>query len=160
LSDADREDVLEGVIVKYLVAFADEAPRNLAGWLERTTERALIDRYRAAHRHTHRPLAEEGEADAIPTLVAAWREETATSLGAMKQLVVGEALWLLSDPDREIFERKYLHRERSSDMALRFGVSVNTIDQRASRARRRFRKALEERPDLVAELANPHPRVY
>ena len=37
---------------------------------------------------------------------------------------------------------------------------VNTVDQRASRARRRLADALAARPDLLAELRKPHPRAY
>jgi RNA polymerase sigma factor (sigma-70 family) len=160
LSLADREDVLQDVVVKYLAAFPTDEPRNLAAWIERTTERLLIDRHRAADRRPQASWPEDGDPPAISTLVAAWREATATSLGAMKRLVVGDALSLLSESDREIFERKYLHCERSVDIAAGLGVPVNNIDQRAGRARRRLRAALKGRHDLLAELVNPHPRVY
>lgn len=160
LSADDRDDLLQDVIVKYLGAFSNGAPRNLPAWIETTTERTLIDRYRATDRRPQDAMPEHGDPHVIPTLVAAWREATATSLGAMKQGLVDEALGLLSDSDREIFERKYLHGEPSADIAMSLGISVNTVDQRAGRARRRLREALEQRPDLVAELAKPHPHLY
>jgi RNA polymerase sigma factor (sigma-70 family) len=160
LSHEDREDVIQDVVVKYLVAFPADEPRNPAAWIERTTERLLIDRHRAADRHPQASWPEHGDPPAISTLVAAWREATATSLGAMKLRLVDEALGLLSDSDRLVFERKHLRREPSAAIAAALGVSINTVDQRAGRARQRLRAALEGRPDLLADLANPHPRVY
>ena len=160
LNADDRDDLLQDVIVKYLGAFPDAAPRNLPAWIERVTERSLIDRHRAASRRPQDAMPEHGDPHVIPTLVAAWREATATSLGAIKQRLVDEALGLLSDCDREIFERKFLRGEPSADVASSLDISVNTVDQRAGRARRRLRESLEQRPDLVAELAKPHPHTY
>lgn len=160
LNDADTEDLLQDVIVKYLNANAAGAPDDPAAWLERVTERALIDRHRAAGRHPQRPMPDHGEPDVIPTFVAVWREASATSLFAMKRALVNEALGLLSQSDRELFERKDLRGEPSAQIAADLGIPVNTVDQRARRARQRLRAALEARPGLLAELAAPHPRVY
>lgn len=160
LSAADRDDLLQDVIVRYLGAFSHEDPRNMPAWIERTTERLLIDRYRAADRRPQDALPERGDPHAISTLVAAWREVTATSWGAIKEGLVDEALGLLSGSDREVFERKYLHGESSTHIATSLDISVNAVDQRAGRARRRLREALEQRPDLLSELAKSHPRTY
>lgn len=158
LNEADTEDLLQDVMVKYLNAATAGAPDNPPAWLERVTERALIDRHRG--RHPQRPMPDHGEPDVIPTLVAVWRDASATSLFAMKRPLMEEALGLLSRSDRELFERKDLRGEPSAEIAADLGIAVNTVDQRARRARKRLRAALEARPGLLTELAAPHPRVY
>lgn len=160
LSAADRQDVLQDVVLKYLLAFPDNTPDNAAAWFERTTERVLIDRDRASRRRPGEPLPELGDPHAVQTLVDAWREATATSLGAIKHELVNEALALIGEADREMFVRRFLHREPSRQIAADLGITVNTVDQRARRARKRLADALSRRPDLLTDLASPHPRIY
>jgi RNA polymerase sigma factor (sigma-70 family) len=114
-----------------------------------------VDRFRAQGRRPEVPTDEPAD-----VVVEIFRESRGTSFGAIQARVVDQALGLLSPSDREVFQLRFLEDLPSTEVAARLGITVNTVDQRARRARTRLREALAARPALLNELAAGHPKVY
>ena len=67
-----------------------------------------------------------------------------------------EVLSLVRQEDAELLRQRYVDGATAADLAQQMNVTVNTIDQRTTRAKRALREALAARPDLVDELRRGH----
>lgn len=160
LSEADREDVLQDVLLKYMQAWPDDSgPDNAAAWLETTTSNAIVDRIRAGERRPADQFAEGGD-DPVSLLVAAMRSGKAASAPPVSEEVLKAIFSLIPEDDAYLLRERYLKNYTASELAGELGISVATLDQRTTRAKRKLRDALETRPDLVEELRAPHPHIY
>ena len=159
LSPEDREDLLQDVLAKYHSTWTVGQPDNVEAWLETATRNAIVDRVRVAER---RPAAlyAEGSDDPLALAVAAMRSSLATSDQPVRASVVRKVFGMIPDSDAELMHQRYIQGGTAAELAAELGISVANLDQRTTRANRRLREALIDRPDLVAELRAPHPRVY
>ena len=69
---------------------------------------------------------------------------TAEDISADDRRELIEAVKSLSEPDSEIFIRKYYFGQRSADIARDLGMKENTVNKRLSRGLPKLRKILEE----------------
>lgn len=162
LGPQDREDLLQDVLIKYLRTWgAAGRPDNLEAWLETTTQHALIDALRRESRDADRRQPTSPGEDAADALVAALREQVLQpSLMHIREQLIETILGLVGAEDAKLIRRRFLWNQRSADIARELGISTSALDQRVSRAKRRLADKVGERPDLIAELNAPHPRLY
>jgi RNA polymerase sigma factor (sigma-70 family) len=158
----EREDLVQDVLVKYLRTWSDgEGPDNLDAWLTTVTRNTAVslNAARARREDPLVPVVNGVDADPIDllfTLASPWL----TSFQAISHELVESFLALVSEREREIIRLKHLHKRSAADIGEELGMAANAVDQAASRAVKHLRSAAEQRPDLIAELRNPHPRVY
>jgi RNA polymerase sigma-70 factor, ECF subfamily len=157
LSAEDREDLAQDVLLKYLQAWPDgSAPANIGAWFETATGNAIVDRFRAEGRRPTDRLDD----DPVRLAVAAMRSGRTTSDRALELQLLRRILGLIPADDARLLRNRYLDGHNSASIAARLGITVAAADQRTTRAKKRLREALEQRPDLVAELRSGHPRPY
>lgn len=159
LSAEDREDLLQDVLAKYLVAWREGTPDNVAAWFETTTSNAIIDRARVAERRPADNFA-EGAEDPVSLAIGALRSSQYASAPAISQEVLDRIFDLIPQEDAYLLRERYLKNYSASELAGELGITVANLDQRTTRAKRKLRDALGSRADLVAELRAPHPHVY
>ena len=159
LSDPDCEDVLQDVLTKHFTTWSTGAPDNLEAWLETTTRNTLIDRGRHAERRPADNFAEGGE-DPLSLMVGLVRSSQFASLAVVTKQLIDDILALVPPQDADLLRRRFLDGQPAADLAGELGIPSGTVDQRVSRARRKLRTALEERPDLAGELRKRHPHIY
>lgn len=160
LLEEDREDVLQDVLLKYMQAWPDDsAPDNAAAWLETATSNAIVDRIRANERRPADQFAEGGD-DPVSLLVAAMRSSKTASAPPVSEEVLTAIFGLIPEEDAYLLRERYLKNYTASELAGELGISVASLDQRTTRAKRKLREALEGRTDLVDELRSPHPHLY
>ncbi len=156
----DREDLLQDVLMKFVQAWPNGvAPDNVAAWLETATSNAIIDRIRANERRPADNFAEGGD-DPLSLAIAAMRSSQFASAPAVSQEVLDRIFALIPEADAYLLRERYLKDYSASELAGELGITVANLDQRTTRAKRRLRDALADRPDLVEELRAPHPHVY
>ncbi len=156
----DREDLLQDVLIKYVQAWRHEsAPDNIAAWLETAASNAIIDRVRAIQRRPADNFAEGGD-DPVSLAIAAIRSSQFASAPAVREEVLASIFALVPSDDAHLLRQRYLKNYSAAELAAELGISVSSLDQRATRAKRKLRDALAGRPDLVDELRAPHPHVY
>jgi RNA polymerase sigma factor (sigma-70 family) len=159
-SEDDRADVLQDVLLKYMQAWPDGSePDNIAAWIETTTANTIIDRVRASERRPADQYADGGD-DPLSLLVAAVRSAKLASAPTVSKEVLDDIFALIPDDDAYLLRERYLKNYTASELAGELGITVATLDQRTTRAKRKLRDALLGRPDLVEELRAPHPHVY
>lgn len=159
LSAADREDLLQDVLMKYLQAWGGtSAPDNIEAWLETATANAIIDRIRAGERRPADYFA-AGADHPVSRRVSNVRIAP-VSFEAVQRRVRSSVFSLVTRADADLLRWRYVDGLSAAEVADRLGISVANVDQRTTRAKRRMRQAMAERPDLVEELRAPHPHVY
>ncbi len=158
---ADREDLLQDVLAKYLATWRDGSqPDNPAAWIETVTDRAITDRQRAAARH-RTDLFDEGADDPVSMAIAGLATSGRTvSLETVSAELLRTIFGLIPAEDRRLLRARYVQGFSAADLSESMGITVAAVDQRTTRAKQRLREALAARPDLVAELRSPHPRIY
>lgn len=156
----DREDLLQDVLMKFVQAWLNgSAPDNVAAWLETATSNAIIDRIRANERRPADKFAEGGD-DPLSLAIAAMRSTQFASAPAVSEKVLSSIFALVPTGDAHLMQQRYLKNYSAAELAEELGITVDNLDQRTTRAKRRLRDALADRPDLVDELRAPHPHVY
>lgn len=156
----DREDLLQDVLMKFVQAWPNgSAPDNVAAWLETATSNAIIDRIRANERRPADNFAEGGD-DPLSLAIAAMRSTQFASAPAVSEKVLAGIFALVPTGDAHLLQQRYLKNYSAAELAEELGITVANLDQRTTRAKRRLRDALADRPDLVEELRAPHPHVY
>lgn len=157
-SPQDRDDLVQDVMLRYVRTFGDgSGPDNCAAWL--TTVLRNTARNLHAHRE-RRPEVLERDDDPLGALAAASSTRLA-SLMPVRGAIIDEVLDLIEDErTRSVLRLKYLDNLSSREIGEHLRLPVSTVDQVASRGKRRLREALAERPDLVEELRRLHPRTY
>lgn len=159
-STEDREDLLQDVLMKYLQAWpSDDAPANVAAWFETAISNAIIDRGRVAERRPADNFAEGGD-DPVSLAIAAMRSTRFASAPAISREILAGILALVPIEDGRLLRRRYLDNYTAAELAAEMRISVANLDQRTTRAKRKLRDALAQRPDLVEELRAPYPRFY
>lgn len=159
LGEADCEDLLQDVLTKYFTTWALDTPDNIEAWLQTATKNTVIDRARAADRRPS-DLFTEGGDDPLSVAISRLRSPWFASLQAVQEKILNEVFGLLSAAEADMLRERYLHNRSAADLAATLDITVANVDQRVSRAKRKLREALAERPDLVNELRSPHPHVY
>ena len=160
LANEDREDLLQDVLMKYLKRWQnDDAPENIAAWLETTTSNAIVDRFRVDGRRPAHNFA-EGEQDPMSLAIAAMRSTQSASEPAVSRELIDSILALIPVEDADLLRRHYVDKDAAAELAADLRISVDNVNQRMTRAKRKLRDALTVRRDLVEELHNPHPHVY
>lgn len=160
LSNEDREDLLQDVLMKYLQAWPHKvAPENVAAWFETATSNAIIDRARAVDRRPAANFADGGD-DPVSLAIAAMRSTQLASAPAVSRRLLSSIFALVPTEDARLLRKRCLTNAAAAELAEELGISVANLDQRTTRAKRKLRAALEARPDLVEELRAPHPHVY
>lgn len=159
LGEADCEDLLQDVLTKYFTTWALDTPDNIEAWLETATKNAVIDRARAADRRPTEPFAEGGD-DPLSVTISRLRSPRFASLQPIQKRILNEVFGLLGAAEADLLRERYLHNRSAADLAATLDITVANVDQRVSRAKKKLREALMERPDLVKELRSPHPRIY
>src|SRR5688572_12294218 len=95
LNDADRDDLQQDVIRKYLRAFPEAAtPDNVGAWFETAIKRTLIDRYRADQRQPAEALPENGE-DPVSVVIRELTLAKTTSLWPVREKLIRSILGLV-----------------------------------------------------------------
>jgi RNA polymerase sigma factor (sigma-70 family) len=158
----EREDLVQDVLMRYLRTWDDGGgPDNLEAWLTTVTRNTAVtlNAARARREDPRVPVKRGDGADPIDLLFILAAPQL-TSLLAISHELVEAFLALVSERDREIIRLKHLHKRSAADIGEELSMAANAVDQAASRAVSRLRAAAEQRPDLVQELRNPHPRVY
>lgn len=158
-STEDREDLLQDVLMKFLHAWPENAPHNVAAWFETVASNAIIDQARVAERRPADNFAGGGD-DPVSLAITAMRSTNLASAPAVSQKVLTAIFALVPTADAYLLRHRYLKKYSAAELAEELGVTVANLDQRTTRAKRRLREALVGRPDLVAELRAPHPHVY
>ncbi|MBE7326030.1 sigma-70 family RNA polymerase sigma factor [Nocardioides sp. Y6] len=161
LGEADLEDLLQIVLTKFVTTWDDDrAPDNVEAWLETATKNAIIDRARAEDRRPAANFAQDDDADPVGLLVHQMRSSRVASLPAVGAVVIDDALALLASRDADVLRRRFIEGRSAAEVAEELGLSPASVDQRVSRAKRKLREALEDRPDLREALEAPHPQPY
>lgn len=143
LGEADGiDDVLQEIGLA--AARADLRPdreEKVAPWLYRVAVKQCLARRRSAGRRrkfldklVRTKRTHEASVDPLEWLI---REE--------RQEHIREAFARLPDLDRQVLLLKYTEHWTYQDLATRLGVSVDTIEYRLLRARKRLRRLLAER---------------
>ncbi len=163
LSLEDREDLLQDVLVKYLHTWPDDTePDNVAAWLETVAARTITDRWRAVER---RPKAanvratDEDAYDVVADLMEKTKSRQASS-PAISALLRDEIFSLISDEEAQLLRLRFVEDMSAAEVAAELGITGSNVDQRVTRAKKKLRTALAQRPDLVDELRTSHPRLY
>lgn len=131
----------------------------MAAWLTTATTNAIIDRVRADARRPADNFA-EGEDDPVALAFAAMRSPLFASAPAVSQKVISSIFALIPAQDARLLRQRYLQNDTAAELAKELGITVASVDQRTTRAKRKLRDALNARPDLIEELHAPHPHVY
>ena len=101
----------------------------------KTARNTGISRWRSLRRKTELPLNEElGDALALLDALPSDAED-----------LVGTLVAAMSQPDREIFLRKYYLLQSSRQIARALDMSESTVNTRLSRGRERLRRELERK---------------
>jgi DNA-directed RNA polymerase specialized sigma24 family protein len=61
-------------------------------------------------------------------------------------------LRLVAKPQRRLIQMKYLDNLSAAEIAAALGMSLDSVNQAVSRAKRALGKELSDRPDLMREL--------
>ena len=124
----DAEEVAADVLVAVWrqVSKLSEGNRPLGAWLTVTARNRAIDRRRLLTRKQTLPLNEE-----VDFLV-----ETGSSDG--EDLIV-ELVSDMSEPDREIFLRRYYRMETAQEIGAAMGMQAHTVNVRLARGRQKLK---------------------
>ena len=109
---------------------------GLKGYLSAISRNAVKNRLRS-----QKPPAEDISELDIPDDLSI--EELAERREMMRTLY--EALGTLSDAEREVFLRFYFYGEKSSDIAIKTGITESSVRSKLSRTRMKLREYLTER---------------
>jgi RNA polymerase sigma factor (sigma-70 family) len=157
-SEQDRDDLVQEVLVRYVRSFPGQSrPESQGAWLNTVIRNTARSMHGARER---RPEDSESDDDPMGAFASAVSVHFA-SLIPVRDALIGQVLDLLDDERaRTVLRLKYLDNLSSREIADELGPSPNTVDQVASRGKRRLQTALEQRPELVDELRRLHPRHY
>lgn len=143
-----EDDVVQEVMLRYLRAFPDgNEPDNLDGWTTAAVANLAIDKFRARERRDQGRLDED--VDLLDRLLP--RGGGLSSDVAQRKIMMS-ALALLNDRDRILIQLRHLDNLPARDVAAKLDMEPAAVDQAVRRARQRFERAIEERPDLYQEL--------
>lgn len=114
-----------------------EKERPLQGWLALTARNAAIDRWRQLRRKSTEQLPED--------LAGDWLLEQ----GSDAEELIAELVAGLSQPDREIFLRRYYLLQSGREIARCVGMQEHTVNMRLFRGRERLRRQFLERQEAM-----------
>lgn len=137
----DPREVEEGLADVFVALWrsTDTLERSGApvrGWLAVTARHVAIDRYRTLRRKSELSL-DDGLGETLADLNEFDR------LSSDAEALVGALVAAMSQPDREIFMRRYYLLQPTREIAEALGMSVSAVNTRLSRGRDRLRRQLE-----------------
>lgn len=100
-----------------------------------------------ARNHALNELRNKGMMEVIPLEEDSIEYETPESeiLRQEDKTLIVKALGTLSEPDREIFIRRYFYMEKIIDIAQELGLNVQTVGTKLFRGKKKLERALKER---------------
>lgn len=166
-AEQDREDLVSIVLAKYFKRWGrgpgpdDPGPDPLRSWLTPVIRNAGIDVHRA---RPDEVLADEREPDDQD--VEGWDLEQALAATGSPSLVSAQrdvwsrAFALLGGYERDLLVDKYVDQLPAAAIAAKIDKSVDATHKATQRALKHLQQALQEVPELQAELWRLHPRPY
>jgi len=131
------EDVMQETMMR-VIRYARPLPSEQAlwGWLFRLARSAHVDGLRRERRHAERRRTLEHFEPASPTPEEA--DETLLEY-------LDEALSGLEPIERSLVEGRYLHRQKTAEMAAEHGLTPKAVESRLARARARLREVMKRK---------------
>ena len=133
----NARDLVQDTLERALRSFERFRPgTNLKAWLVTIMYNLYIDRYRRRRHEVAtcpRTMVRvpSPEADPVPE----WQTISTDD--------VAQAVRLLDDSSRSVFERHFVHRQSYREISAELGVPQGTVGTRLLRARRKLREALQ-----------------
>ncbi len=157
LDHYNADEVAQLVAIKYQGRIDRGEPlHNTEGWIVTAVRTTVIDDFRARDRHDRRRHVPASDDDRLGQVVS-------TSFGSLRPVARAQndaVLALLSATEAEIVRLRFIDGLTNPEAAEELGITAEACAQRASRAIKKLRLALEGHPDLKAELQLSHPRLY
>jgi RNA polymerase sigma factor (sigma-70 family) len=146
--EQSAEDITQAVFIVLIRKAGGVNPQNLAGWLIKTT-------YLVA-RQARRTEARRNRRQTIAASIGAkMNEPTSESDADWREIapLLDEALWRLSERDRNVLCMRFLHERPISEVAAVMGISEPAAAKRVERALARLRRDFAARGVTVAVAA-------
>ena len=115
----------------------DPEKGSLKTWLSMRARSLAIDRYRKVTRIDHDPLDYAAEIEGM--------DLEAEVIHSEELRVLNDALDTLSDPDREIIERRYLDEQTPKEISLATGIDVKKVRNILFRAKQKLTESTIEK---------------
>ena len=108
----------------------DPEKGSLKTWLSMRARSLAVDRYRKIRRIEHDPLDNASEVEGPDPETEVIRSE--------ELKILNDALGMLSDPEREIIERRYLDEQTPKEISLATGTDVKKVRNILFRAKQKL----------------------
>lgn len=158
-----REDLVSEVMIKYWQKWdRGPGPDNPRAWLRVATRNTAINLHAARQRRPELLVAGGGEGhdtdsdgllDSMFANVRRQRLPTPSTI-VVDRKMLHRVLRLVAKPQRRLIQMKYLDNLSAAEIAAALGMSLDSVNQAVSRAKRALGKELSDRPDLIGELRN------
>jgi len=158
-----RDDLVSDVMVKYWKKWDHgPGPDSPRAWLRVATRNTAINLHAARERRPELLVSGGGEgADAgsdglLDSMFANVRRQRLPTLSTIvvDRKMLHKVLRLVGKHQRRLIQMKYLDNLSAAEIAEALGMSLDSVNQAVSRAKRALAHELSNRPDLVRELRN------